>query len=384
MRDIAERARQESSVRDAFDETHLKKLGLVQDPVQAHDILHANRINLEQWLTGTIVNPAQFPTYSPTEETIRSARENARDGQADLSNRAFRLGTALAWSQWMQMVFEATSDPEEIQAVLDYSHQSISAFVDSAAHTIQTEIARGLMEQAEGSPAKRRALIARLLNDEVVDPDLIARRLGYRLDQAHQAIIVWNTSHPVDPSALDRVIHTLEHLMGGAPLLSSVEDRRQRWIWLPHPLDRVQAERLCQPDLYLAIGPVLRGVDGFRDSHAAARIAQDMLADAPADIQIAFHDDVRLAALTGQDTERARSFVSEVLGALETAPLHIRKTLRVHLELGENVSRTARSLELHRNTIMRHLDQAHELLPRPISQNRIEIAVALDLMRWRA
>ncbi|WP_204367154.1 helix-turn-helix domain-containing protein [Nocardiopsis salina] len=48
-----------------------------------------------------------------------------------------------------------------------------------------------------------------------------------------------------------------------------------------------------------------------------------------------------------------------------------------------NTSRTAKRLYTHRNTVIRRLSRADELLPQPLSENVVHVAAALELTRWR-
>lgn len=382
MREIAERARQNSAALDAFDATLLAQLGLTHDPVLADTIRRSNRLNLEQWLTSTILNPAQMPSYEPIEDVLNTARQSVDANAAELTVEAFLIGERTAWAYWMQNVFAVTDNSDEIAAVLAFSHQSITSFVTAVAKATQDEITRGLSDQAEGSPAKRLALVTQLLSQDPPNRALTERRLGYRLDQPHQAMILWGSTPDQEPAELDRIVDQIAQATGGA-LLRVVDNNRRRWIWATRPLARADAEALCLANCRLAIGPILRGIEGFRDSHAAARLGQEMLAGAAATVRVAYHEDIRLAALLARDREQARAFAAEVLGALESAPAHLRRTLRLHLNNGGNISQTAREMSLHRNTVMRHLAQAADLLPLPLTDRRIEVAAALEIMKWR-
>jgi DNA-binding PucR family transcriptional regulator len=51
-------------------------------------------------------------------------------------------------------------------------------------------------------------------------------------------------------------------------------------------------------------------------------------------------------------------------------------------ELG-STSRTAERLYTHRNTVLRRLARADELLPRPLAENVVSVAAALEVLRWR-
>ncbi|GAB2779612.1 PucR family transcriptional regulator [Halomonas shantousis] len=382
MREAATHATQADDVFQAIDKAVLSAIGLADDPVLAARVRRGNRLNLEQWLTRTILEPGRMPAYEPSPEILNAFRENARTGWGEVALEAFRAGETAAWASWMRIVFDLTDDAEEIRAVLEYSHRSISVFVEAAARTIREENARGLADFAEGSPAKRRALVEHLLKGETVNPSHVGRRLGYRLDRQHQALILWSASQAVEPAEMDVWVETIAERCAAAAVLSIVEDPLRRWIWIQRPLSAAEAEAVCPGHARLALGPVLRGLDGFRRSHEGAQIAQRILAKAPENRRVAYYENVRLAAILGQDPAWARAFVSEVLGDLSNAPAPLRDTLRHYLAQGGNVSRTAQALSMHRNTVMRHLALAEELLPRPLADARIEVAAALEALVW--
>jgi DNA-binding PucR family transcriptional regulator len=48
-----------------------------------------------------------------------------------------------------------------------------------------------------------------------------------------------------------------------------------------------------------------------------------------------------------------------------------------------NASRAATRLYTHRNTLLRRLARADEMLPQPLQTNSVHIAVALEALRWQ-
>lgn len=98
--------------------------------------------------------------------------------------------------------------------------------------------------------------------------------------------------------------------------------------------------------------------------------------------QVAASRDVRLAALLARDEEDALAFAREVLGDLITASPEVRETVRTFIEqLGSHV-RTAEVLYAHRNTVVRRLARADELLPRPLRHHPVDVALALQAWEW--
>ncbi len=76
-------------------------------------------------------------------------------------------------------------------------------------------------------------------------------------------------------------------------------------------------------------------------------------------------------------------FVGHNLGALETADNEgPRKPCGYSSTSSATRPRAAARLYLHRNALLRRLARADELLPRPLAENSVAVAVALDVLRW--
>jgi DNA-binding PucR family transcriptional regulator len=86
--------------------------------------------------------------------------------------------------------------------------------------------------------------------------------------------------------------------------------------------------------------------------------------------------------LTGEPTQ-ADEFLVDTLGGLLHAEADTQQTVLTYVrELG-STSRTAERLYTHRNTVLRRLARADELLPRPLAENVVGVAAALEVLRWR-
>lgn len=94
--------------------------------------------------------------------------------------------------------------------------------------------------------------------------------------------------------------------------------------------------------------------------------------------------DVRIAvgSTAEADADRAAGFVKQVLGDLESADRELQDTVRTFVAEQCNASRAAARLYTHRNTLLRRLARADELLPTPLAQCTVNVAVALDVLRW--
>lgn len=125
-------------------------------------------------------------------------------------------------------------------------------------------------------------------------------------------------------------------------------------------------------------------LDGFRRSHWEALTTQRMLARLSTSRQIATHDEIELVSLVTHEPERAEQFVRRTLGELEHAPDDVLDAVRAYIAEECNASRAAARLFTHRNTLVRRLARADELLPVPLADNVVRVGVALEIIRWTA
>ena len=98
--------------------------------------------------------------------------------------------------------------------------------------------------------------------------------------------------------------------------------------------------------------------------------------------RIALFADVELVALITADTDRAAEFVNHVSASSSRPAPELHDTVRTFVDEQCNASRAAARLYTHRNTLLRRLARADELLPRPLAECSVNVAVALDVLRW--
>jgi DNA-binding PucR family transcriptional regulator len=137
------------------------------------------------------------------------------------------------------------------------------------------------------------------------------------------------------------------------------------------------------PGVRVAIGPTGTGVDGFRRSHLDALTTQRMMARLRSAQRVASFDDVQLVSLITQDPEQGDQFIKYALGDFESAGAELQHSVLTFINEQCNASRAAERLYTHRNTLLRRLSRAEQLLPRPLGQNSVHVAVALEALRWR-
>jgi DNA-binding PucR family transcriptional regulator len=285
----------------------------------------------------------------------------------------------------MEIAFELTSDPAVLHELLDACSRSISAFIDATLAGIAAQIEVERDELTRGTHAERRETITLILDGAPIPRRRAEERLGYALTGAHTAAVIWSDDPDGDLAALDRAAEAFGQAAGGVRPLSVLASTATRWVWAPG--STVDTEALTQSigdmrDVRVAIGSTGDGVEAFRRSHFDALTTQQMMARLHSPQQIATFTDIQLVALLTADADRAGAFVKHTLGDLESADTELQDTVRVFVNEQCNASRAAARLYLHRNTLLRRLARADELLPRPLTQSSVNVAVALDVLRW--
>ena len=362
---------------------------IAADPELAAAVSRSNRANMFFWGTANVRDPGgPVPANSGAEPMI-IARELVRRGLDSFSLDAYRVGESVTWRRLMAIAFELTSDPAELHELLDVCSRSISSFIDATLARIAAQIEVERDELTQGTHAERRETVALLLDGAPIPRQRAEARLGYALTGAHTAAVIWSEDLEGDATRLDRAAEAFGQATGVARPLSVLASSATRWVWVPTDTatDTAVTAMLQSigpaPDIRIAIGSAGHGVEGFRRSHFDALTTQQMMARLQSPQPIAFFAEIQLVALVTADPDRAADFVKQVLGDFETAGAELRGTVRTFIDEQCNASRAAARLYIHRNTLLRRLARADELLPTPLAECVVNVAVALDVLRWR-
>lgn len=356
---------------------------IAADPELAAAVSRSNRANLYFWATANVRDPGAPVPPNNGPEPLSIARELVRRGVNAFPLDAYRVGEGVAWRRLMEIAFELTSDAAELHDLLQVCSRSISAFIDATLTGIAAQIELERDELTHGSHAERRETVALLLDGAPIPRARAEQRLGYALTGSHTAAVIWTDNHDGDLAQLDRAAETIARAGGGRPL-SVLASSATRWVWTPGgvDLDALQASAGGGVDIRVAVGTTGQGVDGFRRSHFEAITTQQMMARLHSRQQVARFTEVEMVSLITADPDRTAEFVSRVLGDLATASTELQDTVRVFVASQCNASRAAARLYTHRNTLLRRLSRADELLPRPLAEHSVDVAVALDVLRW--
>lgn len=360
---------------------------IAADPVLTEATRRSNRVNLLHWAAANISHPCAPVPANLSPETLDIARDLVRRGLDESAVDAYRIGQNVAWRFWMQIVFGLTSDPEELREVLDVSARSMSSFVDSTIAGIYRQVEIEREELTRGTHAERREVVALILDGAPITRQRAESRLGYRLDQSHTAAVIWGDEPDTDLADLDRATEALMESVDGRRPLSVQSSAATRWVWIPGrdgpDAARVAAALEELSGVRIAIGPTAAGVEGFRRSHLDAVTTQRMVARLRSAQRVASFTDVELVALIMADPERADRFIRDTLGEFESASPELHRTVLTFVHEQCIASRAAARLYTHRNTLLRRLARADEMLPRPLEGTSVHVAVALEALRWR-
>ncbi|HTK64235.1 MAG TPA: helix-turn-helix domain-containing protein [Pseudonocardia sp.] len=367
---------------------------IAEDPVLAEGIRRTNLANLLQWASANVQRPGQRVPPALVPDALATARDLVRRGLDTAALDSYRTGQSVAWRYWMEICFQLTSDPVELRELLEASSLSISTFIDDTIAAISARMDAERADLTGGTHAQRRATIALLLEGAPITAARAEAQLGYRFAGTHTALIVWSgTGQDATSDELESAAEAVMKAAGADRRLTVVASAAALWLWLPvaAPTTAQLAPVMARhPLVRVAVGRTGTELEGFRRSHLDAGVAQQMLADHTSHLnqrrQIASFSDVQLVALLTRDATRAEEFLGDTLGALgaeDPAEAELRDVVLAYIREQCNASRAAERLYTHRNTVLRRLARADELLPRPLADNVIHVGAALELLAWR-
>ena len=360
---------------------------IADDPVLAAAVRRSSRANVTYWAEANIRDPGGEVGANVGPEQLGIARDIVRRGMSDAVLQTYRTGQNTAWRQWMKLTLPLTSDPGEIQELLDVSARSIFGFVDATIAQIAAQIQAERDELTRGTHAERLEIVALIIEGAPIARRRAAARLGYELDQTHTAAVVWTDDPQPELAALEQAAEAFAKSAGARRPFTVIASAATRWVWVAGDSgpDLSQLETVIGhlEGIRIAIGPTASGIDGFRRSHLDALVTQRLLARMSSRLRLATYKSVQLAALVTQDPERADEFVRQTLGEFERASPELHATVRTFLREHSNASRAAKLLHTHRNTVLGRLARADQLLPQPLDQTGLEVALALEVVHWR-
>lgn len=337
----------------------------------------------------------------PTAALEYARRLAQREVSANALVRAYRLGHRAALKAVIAEIRAAELEPklsldvyERIETVsfdyIDWISQQVVA-------TYQVERDHWL----ENRNSLRAFRVRELLSPGEIDMDATTTALGYPLRRIHLAVIFWCTGSGEgdELKAMERFAQRLTESAGAKenPLFVAV-DRVTAWAWIPlgvsaapDAVARIRAfTEQARAAPQIAVGNPLPGVDGFRRSHQQAQDSRTVaIATGGAARRVTAVSDpgLSVAALLGDNLHAASAWVGEVLGPLASntdSDERLRETLRVFLRTGRSHKAAAEELHLHVNSVKYRIGRAIERRGRPITDDRLDVELALLLCDWYA
>lgn len=355
------------------------------DPVLRAASERAFRSSFLHWATQNIDRPGARVGPAMSDEVMHIARDLIRRGLEEAATTAYRVGLSQALRHFVGIAFEYTDDPVQLRDLLDVVTWSISDFVENTLSHVTEMMKTERAEILRGSQPELRETVALVLDGAPIAPRRAESRLAYRLDQEHTAVVVWSTEAETDAPRIDAAVEALTRQRSGRPLIVR-PGASTKWVWLPGPqdLDLALLRSVVDPGggVRVAIGHRANGVEGFRRSHADAITAQRMAARFDSTRRIICFEEVQLVALITSDAEAAERFVRQTLGDLVYAPTDVQDTVLAFVEEHGSITRVAARQYAHRNTVVRRLSRAEALLRQPLADNPVQVAAALQVLRW--
>ena len=336
----------------------------------------------------------------PPTAALEHARRMAQRGvSADALVRGYRLGHKAVLDVVLDEIRAAQLDTQlaldVFQEITSNSFRYIALISQHVLTAYQNERDRWMANQG-----RVRALRVReILDGGEIDVDETAKAIAYRLDEIHLSVIVWCTEskHGNELDTMERFIAELGKSLGARerPLFVAA-DRVTGWAWIPLPTGAVPnaishirafaAGKAGTP--WIAAGNPLPGIEGFRRSHQQAVGTRAVVMTSglhPASVVTASDPGIAVAAQFCDDLKAARAWIGEVLGPLASmtdADERLRETLRVFLHAGSSFKATAEEMHLHFNSVKYRVQRAVERRGRAITDDRLDVEVALLLCHW--
>ena len=347
----------------------------------------SNRSNGLHWAAANISHPGEpvQPNHGP--ESLTIARYLIRRGLDDDGHRCVPDRTKCGLARVDAARVRADIRPRRTPR----APRRLGAF-DRVFHRRDgSGIYRQLQVEREaltrGTHAEHREIVALILDGAPITRQHAENRLGYRLGQDHTAAVIWGDESNTKLSDLDRAGEALARNAEGRRPLSVLAGASTRWVWVPGAdsldLSGVAATVSQLTGVRIALGPNAAGLEGFRRSHFDAITTQRMVMRMGSTQRVVSFTDVELIALITADPERSDRFIKHTLGDFESADAELQQSVLTFVQEQCNASRAATRLFTHRNTLLRRLGRADELLPQSLKDSSVHVAVALEALRWR-
>lgn len=330
---------------------------------------------------------------------VEYARRLAQHGvSVNALVRAYRLGQQRLTELILAEIEAVDIDPLARVAAVGTIMKVTFDYIDSVSQQVvaiyEEERERWLENQHNMRVLKVREILA---GGPTVDLEAASTDIRYPLRWYHLALMVGYPNaddHRDELARLQRFVRDLGSAIGADanPLFAPV-DRATAWAWLPYRSQPADAAAQIRAFLSktarapnIAVGSTDKGVDGFRRSHQKSLSAWELGCAQGGDSFVLAADDpeVEIAAILAGNLPRLRDWVAGVLGPLASGTDNdgrLRQSLRVFLRAG-SYKIAGEELNLHVNSVRYRIDRAIERRGRPITDDRLDVEMALLVCHW--
>lgn len=309
----------------------------------------------------------------------------ARGHSVDVMLRFYRLGHEYFSEMLSGSLTDLIDDPAvALRTFIDLERFGFR-YIDRISSLVAAEYVAELDRRQNQARAERDDVVRALLAGERVDSARAERVLSHRLTGRQIGFICWTTDHGVD---LEGCAKRVGRYLGDTHPLVVTAGPLAVWGWASITADatispaRVAAEFAgIWNNIHIATGSPHPGTAGFRTSHVEAVCTRRVIdLSGRAAPSITEFSDIALVDAISRDLNAARAFVAAQLGDLAGdggKERGERAALLAVLDAQGSLTAAARTLGIHKNTVLQRVRRAEERRGRPATINVAELHAAL-------
>lgn len=307
----------------------------------------------------------------------------ARGHSVDVMLRFYRLGHEYFTEKLAGSLHDWIEDPAVALRTFAELERFGFRYIDRISSLVAAEYVAELDRRQNQARADRDDVVRALLAGERVDSARAERVLSHRLTGRQIGFVCWTTDRGVDLAGFAQ--HVGRHLGDGHPLVVA-DGPLAVWGWASTTDDAKNptlATEFAGPSerVHLAVGATHPGAVGFRITHLeAVRTRRVIELSGRAAPTITEFGDIALVDAIARDLDTARAFVASQLGDLAREggkERGERAALLAVLDAQGSLTAAARTLGIHKNTVLQRVRRAEERRGRPATVKVAELHAAL-------
>jgi hypothetical protein len=307
----------------------------------------------------------------------------ARGHSVDVMLRFYRLGHEYFTERLAGSLNDWVEDPAVALRTFAELERFGFRYIDRISSLVAAEYVAELDRRQNQARADRDDVVRALLAGERVDSARAERVLSHRLTGRQIGFVCWVNDRDVDLAGFAK--HVGRHLGDGHPLVVA-DGPLAVWGWASTTDDAKSstlAAEFAGPSerVHLAVGATHPGAAGFRTTHLeAVRTRRVIELSGRAAPTITQFGDIALVDAIARDLDTARAFVASQLGDLAREggkERGERAALLAVLDAQGSLTAAARTLGIHKNTVLQRMRRAEERRGRPATIKVAELHAAL-------